>query len=520
MLRIADYITKAAHRSRDQPSLTFEGRTFTWRETEERCWGIAGAFHTLGVRPGDRVAFLGFNCHQYFECYFAPSRIGATLVAINCRLSVPEMIDCVNDSRPKVLIVDRHHVDEARAIAEACASIESLIYADAGPAPDGMTSYDDSLAGKRSHINFDELGSRDNDTVIVFYTGGTTGRSKGVMLSHINNFSNAVGTISAYGFREGETHLLSGPMFHAGSGSRVFSTTVLGAHTVIMPKFDVVGLMRLIPEYQVNIVQFVPTMMTMILDHPGFEDFDFSSLRMMTYGSAPMPIALLQRAIKAIPSTTYCQAFGMTEASPVLTVLSPEYHVLDGPKAGKLNSIGRPVGHTDVRVFDENDQPVPPGQTGEIVARGPNIMTGYWDSPKLSADALRGGWYHTGDGGYFDEDGFLYLAGRVKDMVISGGENVYPIETENVLSLHPAVNECAVIGLSHELWGEAVHAVVTLKSGQSASESEIIEFCRERLAHFKCPRGVTIRTAPMPLTSINKINKSALRQLFREGAET
>lgn len=520
MLSIGDFLTKAAHHQSDRPSLTFEGRTFTWRETEERCWGIAATFYRLGVRPGDHVAFLGFNCHQYFECYFAPSRIGAALVPINFRLSLDEIIECVNDSRPTVLVIDRHHVDEARAIFEACSSVKSIIFADNGstPTPENMTSYESSLDADRSDINFEGLASRDNDTLVIFYTGGTTGKPKGVMLSHINNFSNAIGAILSNGLIEGETNLLSGPMFHAGVGAKVFIATLMGSHSVLLPKFDVLDFMRAVSEYKINVVQLFPTMMTMVLDHPQFEDFDISSIRLVGYGASPMTSALLKRAMKAFSQATFYNGFGMTEAGPVLTVLGPESHVLEGPKAGKLQSIGQPVSHVDVRVFDQNDQPVPTGQAGEIVARGPNMMKGYWNQPELTAETMRGGWYHTGDAGYFDEDGFLYLTGRIKDMIVSGGENVYPIETENVLSQHPAVSECAVIGIPDDFWGESVYAVVALRSNNSVCESDLIKFCRDRLAHYKCPCGVTIRTEPMPLTSVGKIDKVELRKPFWEDA--
>jgi len=487
MIRIADYITKAAWHSADKPSLTHEGRTFTWAETEERCWGFATALYDMGVRPGDRVAYLGLNSHRYYECYFVPSRIGAAVVTINYRLAIPEMIDCLNDCVPKVLIVDDLHLDQARAVMKACDSIETLVYAGDGTAPDDMVSYENSLTGDRSHIDFEALGSKDNDPVTIFYTGGTTGKSKGVELSHINHFSNSIGGINAYGFREAETHLLSGPMFHLGAGARVFWSVVLGAHTVIIPKFDVLDLMRVIPEYGIDTIQMVPTMVTMIFDHPQFSDFDLSSVRLITYGAAPMPVALMRRAMEALPNATFCQGFGMTETSPVLTVLRPQDHALEGPMAEKLNSIGKVIGHVDLRIVDPDDNPLPVGKTGEIVTRGPHVMVGYLNKPEQTAIAKRGGWYHTGDTGYIDEDGFVFLTGRIKDMIISGGENIYPIEIENVLSLHPTVNECAVIGLPDEHWGEVVHAVVTPAMGKTVVEDEIIDWCRENLAHYKCP---------------------------------
>jgi acyl-CoA synthetase (AMP-forming)/AMP-acid ligase II len=224
-----------------------------------------------------------------------------------------------------------------------------------------------------------------------------------------------------------------------------------------------------------------------------------------------MPISLIERAVADLPHASFGQSYGMTEASPVLTILAPEHHDPSGPHPDRLKSVGQPVVYSDLRIFDERDNPLLPGETGEIVIRGPQIMNGYWNQPERTAHAMRGGYYHTGDAGYLDEDGFLFLAGRVKEMIITGGENVYPIETENALSKHPLVAECAVIGIPHEKWGEAVHAVVRLKPGEMAGERDLIDHCRALIAHYKCPLEITFRDEPMPLSPTNKISKTALR---------
>jgi acyl-CoA synthetase (AMP-forming)/AMP-acid ligase II len=377
-----------------------------------------------------------------------------------------------------------------------------------------MVSLEEILLTDPAPVDFENLASSDDDTLLIFYTGGTTGQSKGVMLTHTNIFANTIGGIAAYGFREGETHMLYGPLFHLAAGARVFWAAILGAHTIVLPKFEVTDLLRLIPAFKVDTIQMVPTMLTMFLNHPDFPNHDLSSIRLITYGASPMPVALMQKAMQAMPDVEFCQGFGMTETSPLLTVLGSRDHALEGPLAAKLNSVGRVVGHVDVRIVDAEDNFLPHNETGEVVTRGPHVMKGYLNSPEMTAHAMRGGWYHTGDTGYFDEDGFLFLTGRIKDMIISGGENIYPIEIENALSLFPAINECAVIGIPDEHWGEAVHAVVTLRAGQTAAEQDIIDWCRERLAHYKCPRAVTIRTESMPLSSVNKIMKSELRAPF------
>lgn len=510
-MRVTSLLEKAENYWPDCPAITFEDRTFYWRETAARCRGLAAALAALGVVSGDRVAYLGLNSHRYFESYYGPALIGASLVPINHRLSLREMIECVEESSPGVLIVDTMHVDIGREIVESCSCTKTIVYADDGTAPAGFVDYETSI---RQAIYADMLPGQDDDTVLIFYTGGTTGRSKGVMLTHKNFMSNTLGTIPLYGMTEGETHLFVGPMFHVAGGSRVFTATALGAHTVIMRKFDVPEMLSNIEQYRVNMVQLVPTTMQMLLDHPEFSKFDLSSLRMITYGASPMSEALLKRVIITFPGIELCQSFGMTEASPVISTLGPEHHTLDKASSNRLKSVGRPVYHADIRIVGDNGEEMAAGESGEIVVRGPNIMKGYWQQPDLTARALKDGWYHTGDGGCFDKDGFLYLTDRIKDMIVSGGENVYPLEVENVLAHHPSVKQCAVIGIPHNVWGEAVHAVITLNDGYEVSDHEIIEFCRGQLAHYKCPLSVDIRETSLPLSGTNKILKSELRKPY------
>ena len=514
MLRIADHISRQAHRHPNRPAVSFGGDTFSWATFEKRCWGVATLLFDLGVRAGDRVAYLGLNSHRYFECYYAPSRIGAILVPLNIRLSVAELVECVADCTPKALIMDPHLVHEARSIASTCPSIEVLVCATSETAPEGMHAYD-PVAGQHPSAepdHFTGLASQDSDTIVIFYTSGTTGRAKGVMLSHSSLFTNAIGVPPVLGLKEGETHLLAGPMFHLGAGSRVYSALMLGAHTVILPRFDVVEVLNAIEKYRIQVLVLVPTMLAMLLEHPRFRTFDLSSLRLITYGAAPMPIALLERAMSALPDIQFGQAYGMTEVSPVLTVLTPEEHDPMHRKIDRLTSVGRPLTYVDLRVVDSADRVLEPGNKGEIIVRGPNVMNGYWKQPELTAEVMRGGFFHTGDVGYLDEDGFVYLAGRLKEMIITGAENVYPIETENVLSQHPAVAACAVFGLPDDFWGETVHAVVTLNADSTTDEDTLIEYCRAHLAHFKCPRSVSFRSEAMPLSSSNKIDKSVLKQ--------
>ncbi|MCP5365912.1 MAG: long-chain-fatty-acid--CoA ligase [Hyphomicrobiales bacterium] len=510
-------LQRAARVSPDGPAITFAGRTRTWAQVADRCARLGAALAGLGVGRGDRVGILAFNSDRYMEVFFGPAWIGAVFVPVNYRLAVPEMVEVVADSTPRVLLADATHVDQAREIAAACPGVAHLVYADDGPAPEGFLEYEALLAAATPG---DPVDGNGDDLLVLFYTGGTTGLPKGVMLTNTNLYANAMGGVAGYRYREHAVFIQCGPMFHAAAGSRVYSNTMTCSHTIMLPHFDVETVFRCIQEHRVTVGLFVPTMINMMLHHPRFHDYDLTTLHQINYGAAPMPEALMRLALEMLPGVVFFQAYGMTEASPIVTTMPPEWHATDGPRAEKLSSVGRPAFHCDVRIVDADDNDVAVGEVGEILARGPNIMKGYWNKPELTAQALRGGWYHTGDAGYRDRDGFIFLVDRVKDMIITGGENVYSTEVENVLYRHPAVKECAIIGIPSETWGEAVHAVVVLKDGMTADEAELIKFCRDRIAHYKCPRGVDFRDRPMPLSGVNKILKSALRKPYWTGHRT
>lgn len=503
-------LEKAAERWPQNSSVSYEGRTFTWQETYVRCQRLAYGLAGLGVRRGDRVAYLGFNSHWCFELFFAAPMMGGIVVPVNSRLSIDELVLCIEDAEPAVLIVDEHHQEQAAAILSACPWLKALIYAGLGEAPREMTGYEQLLEEANATSI---IPSGNDDTLVLFYTGGTTGRAKGVMLTHINLFTNALGGMAQYRMVEGETHLLASPMFHTAAGSRVYTATMAGTHTVILPRFEVLNVMQLVERYRINTMQVVPTMLQMLLHHPNFSDFDFSSLRLMTYGAAPMPVALLELALKRLPGVSFAQSYGMTEASPVVAVLDGNDHSLDVERRARLESVGRPVFHNHVRIVDGERRALPHGEAGEIAVKGSNIMKGYWRAPDLTSAVFQDGWYYTGDIGYLDKDGYLFIAGRIKDMIVSGGENVYPIEIENILSRHPGVKECAVIGVPHEKWGEAVHAVLRLVEAGSVTEEDIKSYCRERIARYKCPAAVTFVEEPLPMSAVNKILKSEVRNI-------
>jgi long-chain acyl-CoA synthetase len=335
---------------------------------------------------------------------------------------------------------------------------------------------------------------REYDIACLFYTGGTTGRSKGVMLSHGNLWANAIATIAHLGLDDSLVHLHSGPLFHLGAGGRVYATAVAGGKHVVISRFTPEHALSTIAREKVTVATFVPTMLSMLLQLPDLNRYDLSSLRLITYGASPMPEAILQECLRRLPQVRFAQSYGMTELSPVATMLGTEQHSLNAPP-GRLRSAERPVYSAEVRIVDADDKELPRGEIGEIVVRGPIVMQGYWRKPELTAQTLRGGWMHTGDSGYFDDEGFLFIADRIKDMIISGGENVYSIEVENAICSHPDVAQCAVIAIPDQRWGEAVHAIVVPRAGVATLSAEsIVMHCRTLIAGYKCPRSIDFVT--------------------------
>jgi long-chain acyl-CoA synthetase len=306
-------------------------------------------------------------------------------------------------------------------------------------------------------------------------------------------------------------------MFHLADGAMTFLVTLRGGSHCFLARFDPVAMMELIARHKVTMTLIVPTMVNMLVNHPDVGKHDLTSLERLIYGASPMPEAVIRRALEVLPQTRFNQAYGQSEASPGLTLMPHEYHSFEGPFAGRLKAAGRALAGVEVVILDHEDREVPRGTVGEVCARGNAVMLGYWQQPELTARTLRNGWLHTGDGGYMDELGFVFIVDRVKDMIITGGENVYSAEVEEAVYSHPAVAECAVIGVPDPQWGERVHAVVRCKAGQEVSEAELIGHCRARIAGYKLPRSVSFTETPLPLSGAGKILKTELRKPFWEG---
>jgi long-chain acyl-CoA synthetase len=493
----------------------FGNRRRHWREIGERVPRLAAGFRMHGADPGDRVAILAQNSDRYLELYLATAWAGAVVVPLNIRWSPVENEDAMRDCRAGILIVDKTFASVGAGLAKALPGLK-LIYADEGDVPADMESYETLLL--RSEPVPDAMRTS-TDLAGIFYTGGTTGRSKGVMLSHGNLMVNSLNSLGEGLFQSSAIYLHAAPMFHLANGAAMYSLLLSGGSNVIIPTFTPEAVMSAVQNERVTDVLLVPTMIQMLVDHSALGSYDLSSLKKIIYGASPISEAVMSRATAALPNAQFTQAYGMTELSPMATVLHWKEHIGEGRAKGRHRGAGRATLGCEVRIVDPDDKPVPHGTVGEIIVRGDNVMMGYWERPEETARAVIDGWMHTGDSGYMDQDGFIYVVDRVKDMIISGGENVYSVEVENALAQHPAVAQCAVIGIPDERWGETVHAVVVTRGGAKVSASELIEFSKTLIAGYKCPRSVDISENPLPLSGAGKVLKRALRQPFWENRE-
>ena len=489
-------------------------RSQTWRECEDRVARIAGGLRRMGVSDGERVAVLALNSDHYFEYFFAVPWAGGVFVPINICLAPPEIAYWLNDSGSEILFVDDNFLDAVKALDGMLETVREFVYMGDGATPAGMRNLESLL---EDPIPDAERGYE--DLAGLFYTGGTTGRSKGVMLSHRNLVSNSYHIIPSMFYRPGMRYLHAPPMFHIADGLAVFGVTMVGGSHIFISGFTPDACLNAIEQYRVTDTLLVPTMMNMLVNHPDVENRDLSSLESIVYGASPMPEAVVRRALDVIPGVKFTHAYGQTECAPLSTCNGPEAHVLEGPKAGLFKSAGRSVLGVEVRILDDDDNEVLTGEVGQVCVRGPNVMLGYWKLPELTAETLRRGWMHSGDGGYMDENGYVYIVDRMKDMIITGGENVYSAEVENTLHQHSAVAEAAVIGVPDEKWGERVHAIVRLRDGARLNEAALIAHCHTLIAGFKCPRSISFQDEPLPLSGAGKILKTTLRQPFWENQD-
>ncbi len=495
----------------DRQAIAFAGEAVTWRELLDQAARIAGGLRALGVGDGDRVAILSANSALYMALYLAVPWAGGVLTPLNARWSTAENAYAIADSKPTVILVSAGHVD---AIAGIVAGQEG------GPK---LVALDDvgregwlMLPQLMSHGPAEDAGRGGDDLLAIFYTGGTTGKSKGVMLSHAGFTGNCIAMRDLGICPDDCRMLVVAPLFHLAAAAALTMTMLAAGAAVIGAAFDPVRTLDLIEAEAVTDALLVPTMIQMLLDGQGFDAAKLAGLNTVLYGASPMPEATLDRIMAAAPHLNFFQAYGMTEVSCTATVLGPDYHKGDHRAAGRHRGAGRPIATAEIIIADEEGRPAATGQVGEILVRGRGVMLGYWNQPDLTADALRGGWMHTGDGGRIDDHGVLYVVDRIKDMIVSGGENVYSAEVESALSLHPDVAQCAVIGVPDERWGERVHAIVVVRQGRDLTYRTVIDHCRTLIADYKSPRSVEFKTA-LPLSAAGKVLKAELREPFWKG---
>ncbi|MDP9139380.1 MAG: long-chain-fatty-acid--CoA ligase [Pseudomonadota bacterium] len=509
------YLTQALHRAVQQHpqriAVQFGDRRSTFLQFTDRVARLAGALQKLGLQAGDRVAMLSLNSDRYLEYQMAVPWAGGVLNPCNTRWSSAEIVYSLDDSGSTILLVDETFRAVVEQFRSQSNSLREVIYCGDGDVPAGMHGYE-SLLAEATPVG--DAMRRGEDLAGIFYTGGTTGFPKGVMLSH-NNLCTSALAIRAEGLATPDgIYLHVAPMFHLADMGMAAAHWIEGNTHSVLPAFNPEHVLDAIERDRVTHVLLVPTMIQMLVDHPAMQKpRDLSSLQAIIYGASPIAEAVLDRAMTALPGVGFVQAYGMTELSPVATVNPARYHTAEGRKLGKLRSAGRATFCAEVRIIDDHGEPVPLGTVGEVVVRGLNVMQGYWNKPDLTAQAVRDGWMHTGDGAYMDADGFIFVVDRLKDMIISGGENVYSNEVENALAQHPAVQACAVIGIPSPQWGESVHAVIVRKPGVDVTPDALIAHCKSLIAGYKCPRSIDFIEA-LPLSGAGKVLKTALREPF------
>jgi long-chain acyl-CoA synthetase len=502
----------------DQTAVVCDSARITYRGLAERVRRLCQALQGLGIAKGDRLAILMFNCHRYFELYYATPEMGALAVPLNIRLSASEIAYILKDSGSNTLFVGPEFVPLLAEIRHQLPDLRHCIFTGDGPPPDGFESYEQLLDAASS--DFTPTPVLPDDLAALFYTSGTTGHPKGVMLSHANLLANAYHILASMTWQDEEVYLHACPMFHIADGPTSHFITWLGGTHVIIPGFKPDLALEVMEREHVTATLLIPTMINFLIHHPDVDKRDLRTLRRISYGGAPMPAELARQAMQTL-ACSFIHLYGLTESAPLLTFLPPEQHVADGPpeKVRRLLSCGRAIIGTRVRVVDGHGQDVPTGEVGEIIARGPNIMVGYWNRPDETAAALRDGWLYTGDLASMDDEGYVYIVDRKKDMIITGGENVFSTEVENALYTHPAILEAAVVGVPDATWGEAIKAIIVLKPGMQATAEDIMEHCRAHIAHFKVPRSVDFYEGALPKSGSGKILKRELREKYWAGQE-
>ena len=502
-------LTQSLHRGRRETpgaAVAKDGSSeFTWSRLEGEVARFAGLLLQLGLKAGDRVGWLADNRTEFLVYFLGTLWAGGVINPINVRWTPAEIAYSLNDCDTRILIFGNRHRECCAQLRELVPDLGHIICLDR--CESGASGLPQLLEGAPAVPDAARGGE---DLAALLYTGGTTGKPKGVMLSHRALLASSLGYISCPGCTIGPVILHTAPLFHIGALSGLISGLLSRSTHVFMPGFEPEAVLKTIVAHDVSDVFLVPTMIQALLDHPSFGHHDLSCIRKILYGAAPITPALMDRIATALPGRNFVQAYGMTELAPVATVLGPDDHRGPGVER-RLRSAGRSTSVVELRIADDEDQEVATGTPGEIQVRGATLMSGYWNLPEESEAALRGGWMHTGDVGVMDNEGFVTVVDRLKDMIVTGGENVYSVEVEGALATHPAVASCAVVGRPDERWGESIHAVIVPVVGKSIDGATLAAHCRGIIAAYKVPRSFEFRLS-LPVSGAGKILKHELRR--------
>lgn len=507
---VADISRVQAELRPDEVALWYKGEETTFAKLDARANQVAHGLTALGVAPNQRIGYLAKNTAVYYEMLYGAAKIRAVMNAVNTRLAAPEVKFILSDAEVSVLFVGPEWFDMIEQIKDDCPHLQHIVTVEG--TRDGWpeyTSWRDSQSAEPPAIT-----TEDNDDVIQLYTSGTTGLPKGVMLTNANYkaFMDQAGQLQWAAYDVGEVVMNAMPLFHVAGVNCGVLATAQGAKTVVLPEINPAEILNLVESQKINHAFWVPAVILMLSQMPDFRERDYSSLKQVFYGASPITEDLLKLAVDVM-GAQFTQLYGLTETVGGGTYLPPEAH---NPSWGKLRSCGVPYPATIIRCVDGDGNPVPTGEVGEIVIQSDFVMKGYWNRPDATEEAIRNGFFHTGDAGYFDEDGFLFIHDRVKDMIVSGGENVYPAEVENAIFGHPEVADVAVIGIPDEKWGEAVKAIIVPKDGAKPTPESIIAWARERIAGYKCPKSVDYIDA-LPRNPSGKILRKDLREPYWAG---
>ena len=516
-MNTTDFLSIANAICPDRNLMVFDGVKWSYRQVGERVNQLANALKDLGIKKGDRIGILQVNSSRYVELYFAAAAVGAIFVPLNFRAKAEELRYMIGNAAAKILFVGERYLEMVEGMLPQLPMVEHCICMD--DVGGNVLDYESLLNKFGPDEVVEEI--EDDDITILMYTSGTTGRPKGVPLRHSGFVSYVLEGVEPASPDMEERNLLTVPLYHV-AGIQAMLAAVYGGRTLaLMRQFETVEWMKTVQEERATRAMLIPTMLKWIVDHPDFKRYDLSSLKVITYGAAPMPLEVIKKAIALMPWVRFINAFGQTETASTITSLGPEDHIIEGTEEEKerklkrlTSSIGRPLPDVEIRIMDVKGNVLPPNGVGEIMAKGPRVMTGYWEDEEKTRDAMtEDGWLHTGDQGWIDEEGYIYLSGRCDDMIIRGGENISPEEVANVLCAFPKIEEAACIGVPDPEWGQELMAIVVLKNGETATAGEIMAFCKGKLAGFKRPRSIVFVDA-LPRNQMGKVLMKELREKY------